>query len=62
MLQAANTDLFNPLVTKAHNSIVSVKIYYYLCKLCKKSAKACMLIFIFCTLSTNGLIKQYTCF
>ena len=33
MLQAANTDLFHPLVLKAHNAIVSVKIYYFLYKL-----------------------------
>ena len=32
MLQGANTDLFNPLVPKAHN-IVSVKIYHFLYKL-----------------------------
>ena len=31
MLQAASTDLFNPLVPKAQ--IVSVKIYYFLYKL-----------------------------
>ena len=30
MLQAANTDLFNPLVPKAHNS---VEIYYFLYRL-----------------------------
>ena len=30
MLQAANTDIFNPLVTKL--TIVSVKIYYFLYK------------------------------
>ena len=31
MLQGANTDLFNPLVPKAH-SIVCVKIYYFIYK------------------------------
>ena len=31
MLQAANTDLFNPLVLKAQK--VNVKIYYFLYKL-----------------------------
>ena len=31
MSQAANTDLFNPLVPKAHN--LSVKLYYFLYKL-----------------------------
>ena len=31
MLQAANTDLFHPLVSKL--TIVSVKIYYFLYKL-----------------------------
>ena len=31
MLQATNTDLFNPLVQKL--TIVSVKIYYFLYKL-----------------------------
>ena len=30
MLQAANTDLFNPLVSKAYNS---VKIYHFLYKI-----------------------------
>ena len=29
MLQAANIDLFNPLVLKAHK-LVSVNIYYFL--------------------------------
>ena len=29
LLQAANTDLYNPLVSKGHNS-VSVQIYYFL--------------------------------
>ena len=33
MLQGANIDLFNQLVSKAHNAMVSVKIYYSLYKL-----------------------------
>ena len=58
MLQAANTDLFNPLVPKAHN-IVSVKIYYFFYKLIQqKSVKANWQIFIFYTLSTNGLRNE----
>ena len=32
MLQAADTDIFNPFVDKAHHT-VSVKIYYFLTKL-----------------------------
>ena len=42
MLQAANIDLFNPLIPKA------LKIYYFLYKLS-------LFIFIFCTLGTNLL-------
>ena len=33
MLQAANAELFNPLFPKAHNEMVSVKIYHFLYKL-----------------------------
>ena len=45
MLQTANTDFFNPLVPKAHNS---VKIYYFLYKLSQwKSVKASLRISIF---------------
>ena len=48
MLQAANTDLFNPLVPIAHNS--ECEIYYFLYKLRQeKSVKASLRIFIFCT-------------
>ena len=55
MLQAANTDLFNPLVPKVYNS--ERPIYYFLYKLSQqKSVEANWRIFIFCTLGTNGLI------
>ena len=46
MLQAVNTDLFNPSVPNDQNSE---------CQNRKKSLKASLRIFIFCTLSTNGL-------
>ena len=37
MVQAANTDLFNPLVPEAHNS--ECQIYYFLFKI--KAVKVC---------------------
>ena len=58
MFQGANTDLFDPLVPKAHNSkyqniVYPVQISH------KKSDKATSnwQIFIFCTLGSNGLIN-----
>ena len=33
MFQAVNTDLFNPLVPKAPNSLLITSIYYFLYKL-----------------------------
>ena len=42
MLQAANTDLFNPFVPKAHSS--------------KSQFKVKLKDFYFCTLGTSGLI------
>ena len=51
MSQAANIDLFNLLVPKAHR--VSVNIYYFLYKLSQwKSAIASLWIFIFSTLAS----------
>ena len=56
MLQAASTDLFNPLVPKTH-ATVNVEIYYFLFKLShQKLFKTSLRICIFCTIGTNGLI------
>ena len=49
MLQAANTDLFNPLVPNAHNSDCQNRLSQF---------KANWRIFIFCTLGTNGLSEE----
>ena len=50
MFQEANTDLFNPLVPKAQNSVSKSTIYSLQIK-----PKASLRIFISCTLGTNGL-------
>ena len=55
MLQAANVDLFNLLVPKAHNSECQ-NLPFHLHSKTSKSDKASLRIFIFCTLGTNGLI------
>ena len=39
MLQAANTDLFNPLIPKAHNSQVSKSTDSFINKVCKSQLK-----------------------
>ena len=52
MLQAANIDLFNPLVPKAHNSKRQNLIFPLQIKPVKVNLK---LIGAFFTLSTNGL-------
>ena len=56
MLQAANTDLFNPLVRKVHNSGRQNLPFPLQIKL--KLVKAYWRIFIFSTLGTNGLIVR----
>ena len=50
MLQAAKTDLFNPLVPKAHNS---VKIYHFLYKfnVLKTSVRAACNIYFLQTIN-----------
>ena len=59
ILQATNTVLFNLSVLKAHNSECHYLLFPLQIKPVK-SVKASMRIFIFCTLSTNGLNKYYT--
>ena len=55
MLQAANTDLFNPLVS-LKLTIVSVKIYHFLYESSQQSQfKVNWRIFIFYTISTGGI-------
>ena len=55
MLQAANTDLFNPLVLKAHNRVCQNLLFDLQIKPVK-SVKASLPIFIFSIFCTNGLI------
>ena len=55
MLQAASTDLFNPLVPKAHNSECQNLLFPFIKPVCQ--VKASLRIFIFCTLGTNGIYK-----
>ena len=55
MQRAAGTDLFNPLVPKAHNSEWQ-NILFPLQIEPVKSKKGNWRIFIFCTLDTNGLM------
>ena len=56
MLLGANTDLFNPLVPKAHNT--ECQNIFPLQITPVKSVRANWWIFIFCTFSINGLTKQ----
>ena len=60
MLQAANSDLFNPLVPIAHNSYCQNILFPVQIKPVK-SVKASLLIFTFCTLGTNWLKVEWTC-
>ena len=53
MLQAANTDLFNPLVPKAHNSECE-NLLFPLQINQKKSVKASLRIFIFASSALMG--------
>ena len=55
MLQAANTDLFNPLVHKAHNSGCQNLQFLLQIMPVRASWSYSLRIFIFCTLGTNGL-------
>ena len=52
MLQAVNTDLFNPSVPKAHNSESQNLLFPLQIKPVKKSVKASWRIFISCNLGT----------
>ena len=54
MLQAANTNLFNPLVLKAHNSECQNLLFSLQIKRIKVSFKANGQVFC-CTLGTNWL-------
>ena len=58
MLQGASTDLFNPLVPKAHNSECQNIIFL----LQIKPVKGSLRIFIFYTLGTNGLTASTKAF
>ena len=58
MLQEANTDLFNPLVHKAHNSECQIILFPLQIKPSKRQLKLNWRYFVFCTLGTNGLKKQ----
>ena len=58
MLQAANTDFFNPIVPKAHisecqNLLIPLQLSQ------SKSVKASLRIFISWTLGINGLSAHY---
>ena len=55
MLQAANTDLLNPLIPKAHSSEHQTLLFSLQIKPVWTPIKASLRIFIFCTLGTNGL-------
>ena len=59
MLQGANTDLYNPLVPKAHNSDRVSNLLFPFKLSQKKSDKVNFADFYFCTLGTNGLIKFF---
>ena len=54
MLKGANTELFNPLVAKAHNCECQNIIFPLKIKPLKVDSKLKMADFYFCTLSTNG--------
>ena len=58
MLQAANTDLFNPVVLKARNCECQNLIFLLQNKPLKVNLELNWRIFIFCTLGTNGLTLQ----
>ena len=55
MLQAANNDLFNPSVPKAHNCVSNIGTISLQIKPVNLSVKASLLIFIFYTLGANRL-------
>ena len=55
MLKGANTDLFNPLVPKSHNSKSQNLLFPLQIKPVKVKLKLNWRIFIFCNLGTNGL-------
>ena len=58
MLSTANTDLFNRLVNKAHNSECQNLLFPVIIKPVKVSETGGW-IFIFCILGTNGLIQKH---
>ena len=55
MLQAANTELFNPSVPKAHNSECQNILISFKNEAIESLLKLVWWFFIFCTLGTNGL-------
>ena len=55
MLQAANTDLWNPIVPKAHNSVCQNLLFPLQIQPVKVNLMLNFRIFIFCALGTNGL-------
>ena len=59
MLQAANTDFFNPVVPKAHNCGCQNLLFPLQIKPVKINLKFNWRIFIFCPLGTNGLRKAW---
>ena len=61
MLQSASTDLFNPLVPKAHTSGCQNLIFPLQIKPVKVNFMLNWWILIFCTLGPNGLIVQMGC-
>ena len=56
MLQSANTEICNPLGTKAYNCECQNLPYNLQIKQVKVNLKLNWRIFMFCTLGTNGLI------
>ena len=60
MVQAANTDFFNPLVAKAHNSEFQNLLFPLQSELVKVSYSS-LRIFIFCTHNTKRLILNVLC-
>ena len=56
MLQAANTDLFNPLVPEAFNSECQNMLFPLQIEPAKEAS---LRIFIFCSLVTNGLNRDH---
>ena len=59
MLQAVNTDLFNPLVPKAHNNECQKLLFSLQIEPEKKSVKAIIGGFLFLTFDINGLIGSH---